>query len=262
MKTKRGPVRKFDAIDARGNRWRVKLGEESQAETAATRLLWAAGYFADFDYYQPELRVEGMQKLHRGEQFVTPDGVIHGARLELKPKGQKKVGNWDWFGNPFNGTRELDGLRVMMALVNNWDLKKVNNSIYREKNGALRYVVSDVGASFGKTGNPAARTKSNLFDYADSPFIQKTTAETVDLSMKSRPLAIEAIDPFNYAKRTHMEAVTRNIPRAHAKWLGQNLMRLSDAQLADCFRAAGYAPADAALYATVVRQRISDLAGL
>src|SRR5688572_22324721 len=35
---------KFDVTDAHGVIWKVKLGDESRAETAATRFLWAAGY--------------------------------------------------------------------------------------------------------------------------------------------------------------------------------------------------------------------------
>ena len=41
---------KFDVEDDQHVQWRVKLGEEPQSETAATRLLWAAGYFVDEDY--------------------------------------------------------------------------------------------------------------------------------------------------------------------------------------------------------------------
>ena len=53
----------------------------------------------------------------------------------------------------FTGTRELNGLRVMMALINNWDLKDENNAIYREKPVRDQiYEVSDLGASFGTTG--------------------------------------------------------------------------------------------------------------
>ncbi len=37
--------------DGQGVAWKVKLGAEPQAETAATRFLWAAGYFVDEDYY-------------------------------------------------------------------------------------------------------------------------------------------------------------------------------------------------------------------
>ena len=40
-----------------------------------------------------------------------------------------------------------------------------------------------------------------------------------------------------------MEKITRHIPRADAKWLGQRLSLLTDDQIRDGFRAAGYAPA-------------------
>ena len=48
---------KFDVKDDQGVQWRVKLGQEPQSETAATRFLWAAGYFVDEDFYLPELKV-------------------------------------------------------------------------------------------------------------------------------------------------------------------------------------------------------------
>jgi hypothetical protein len=121
---------KFDVADGQGVEWRVKLGQESQSETAATRFLWAAGYFADEDYYMAELTVKGLPTLRRGQEFVSSDGIVHGARLERKRATVKKLGDWDWFDNPFLGQRELNGLRVMMALMNSWDLKQVNNSIY------------------------------------------------------------------------------------------------------------------------------------
>ena len=151
-----GTSPKFDVTDEQGVRWRVKLGQEPQSETAATRLLWAAGYFVDEDYYLAELKVTGMPKLRRGGNFVSDDGTVHKARLERKLKEVKKLGNWDWFDNPFLGKQELNGLRVMMSLLNNWDLKEVNNSIYNV-DGERRYLVNDAGATFGKTGSPTAR---------------------------------------------------------------------------------------------------------
>src|SRR5438105_7578403 len=98
---------KFNVKDANGVTWRVKLGAEPQCETAATRLLWAAGYFVDEDYYLPELRVEGLPKLRRGRKFVTEGGIVHRARLKRKTHGIKKIGNWDWFQNPFVSSKEL-----------------------------------------------------------------------------------------------------------------------------------------------------------
>ena len=121
---------KFTVADARGVEWKVKLGEETQSETAAARFLWAAGYFVDEDYYLPELTVTGLPQLRRGDEFVALGGMVRGARLERKLKDVEKRGTWDWFDNPFAGTRTLNGLRVMMALLNNWDLKDVNNQIY------------------------------------------------------------------------------------------------------------------------------------
>ena len=234
-----GTSPKFDVEDHKGIKWRVKLGQEPRAETAATRLLFAAGYFVDEDYYIDELHVEGLPPLKRGQSFVTPDGVVHGARLERRMREVKKLGTWDWFKNPFAGTKEFNGLRIMMSLVNNWDLKTINNSIY-EVNDEAEYVVSDVGATFGKTGDPLHRSKSVLKDYEDSKFIDKVSGDFVDFVMHSRPPLLAAINIPNYEKRTHMQDVTKHIPRADAKWLGERLSQLTEQQIRDCFRASGY----------------------
>src|SRR5262245_60648690 len=55
-----GATPKFEVKDENGVHWKVKLGKEAQSETAATRLLWAAGYYVDPAYYFPEIRVEGL----------------------------------------------------------------------------------------------------------------------------------------------------------------------------------------------------------
>jgi len=256
---KQGTAPKFEVIDEQGVRWKVKLGEETKSETAASRLVWAAGYFTDEDYYLPELRVERMPRLDRGRKFVSDDGVVHGARLERSVKGQKKNGNWSWFKNPFTGSKELNGLRVMMALINNWDLKEINNAIYDQNGEGSRYVVSDLGATFGETGNTVVRSKSNPEDYSESKFIQKITPEHVDFVLSSRPLFITAIDVPNYVSRTHMQDIVKDIPVADAKWLGKLLEPLSDEQLRDCFRAAGYSPADVESNAAMVKERIRAL---
>jgi hypothetical protein len=249
---------KFDVKDAQGTHWRVKLGEESQPEVAAARLLYAAGYYVDQDYYFDEIKVEGLPKLHRGQNYVSADGVVRGARLKLKSKEYKKVGNWSWSKNPFAGTKELNGMRVMMALVNNWDVSTINNSIYAI-NGQREYVVSDIGASFGNTGSVATRSKGKLGDYEKSKFIAKTSPEYVDFVMHERPFFLAAVDVPYYLQRGRMEDVAKHIPRADAKWLGQRLGRLSDDQIRDCFRAAGYSPEQVDAYAKVVQERIAEL---
>jgi hypothetical protein len=257
-----GTSPKFDVKDGVGVKWRVKLGAEPQSETAATRLLWAAGYFSDEDYYFPEIKVNDMPpKLKRGQEFVSEGGVVRGARLERKAKDIKKVGTWSWFKNPFVGTKEFNGLRVMMALINNWDLKEINNSIY-VVGGEQRYVVTDVGASFGKTGSPLGRSKSDPNGYEKSGFIQKLRANDVDLELHSRPPLFAAVNLPNYRARSKMEDITKHIPRADAHWLGELLGHLSKDQLRDCFRSGGYSPEDSEGYATELQGRIEDLKAL
>jgi hypothetical protein len=255
-----GTSPKFDVKDANSVKWRIKTGAEPQSETAATRLLWAAGYFVDQDYYLAEVRVEGLPKLHRGENYVR-EGVVHGARLERKDERIKKTGNWDWFNNRFKGTRELNGLRVMMALLNNWDLKEINNSIY-VVDGQQRYVVSDVGASFGKTGSSISRSKSDEEGYEKSGFIEKQTDKDVDFEMHSRPFLPTFVNLPNYRGRTKMEEITKHIPRADAKWIGGLLGQLTEEQIRDCFRSAGYSPEEVEGYASEVRKRIAALNAL
>jgi hypothetical protein len=256
-----GTSPKFDVEDDKGIKWRVKLGQEPRAETAATRLLFAAGYFVDEDYYLDEVHVEGLPPLKRGQSFVTDDGVVHGARLERRMKEVKKLGTWDWFKNPFVGTKEFNGLRIMMALVNNWDLKTINNSIY-DVNDEAEYVVSDVGATFGKTGNPLHRSKSVLKDFEDSKFIDKVTPDFVEFVMHSRPPLLAAVNIPNYEKRTRMQDVTKHIPRADAKWLGQRLSQLTEVQIRDCFRAGGYTQEEVEGYSAVIQNRIAALNAL
>jgi len=253
---------KFSVVDGQGVEWKVKLGQESQSETAATRFLWAAGYFVDEDYFLAELTVKGLPTLRRGDAFVSSGGIVHGARLERKPTTVEKVGDWDWFDNPFLGQRELNGLRVMMALVNNWDLKAVNNAIY-VVGGERHYAISDLGASFGKSGRLGTQTKGVPWDYADSTFIKKVTPDDVQLEFHSRPFFLFWLFAHaNYHERTKMEKITKHIPRADARWLGQRLSRLTDDQVRNGFRAAGYGAAAVEILTRTIRTRIAALEAL
>ena len=78
---KEGSAPKFEVADARGVKWRVKLGPEAQAETAASRLVWAVGYNAEESYYLARARIEGLRNLSRGQNYVDGDSV-RGARFE------------------------------------------------------------------------------------------------------------------------------------------------------------------------------------
>ena len=87
-----GTSPKFDVEDEQGVQWKVKLGQEPQSETAATRFLWAAGYFVDEDYYLAEIKVHGYAEVAPWRGICL--GRRHGppARLERKLKEVKKLG--------------------------------------------------------------------------------------------------------------------------------------------------------------------------
>lgn len=252
---------KFDVEDEHGTTWKVKLGEEARPETAATRLLWAMGYVVDESYYRSRIHVLSLPRLVRGQEFVSDGGIVSGARLERDPE-TTDARAWSWSDNPFVGTREFNGLRVMMALLNNWDLKDGNNSTTAAANGDARFGITDLGATWGRTGNVFGRSKGVSKDYAGAPFIHKVTPTHVDFVLNSRPFLLSIVRFRSYRERTRMESVVRHIPIADARWMGDRLGELSPEQVRDCFRAAGYPPADVDAYAGVVLARIAALKAL
>ena len=259
---------KYVIRDDKGNKWKAKLGDEAKPETAATRIVWAVGYFTDEDYFLPEIHVQGLPSdLKRGRKLIGPDGTMTNVRLKLESKDRKKIGNWEWKNGPFAGTRELNGLRTLMSLINNWDMKDVNNSVFREKteNGArLLYIVTDLGASFGSPRFDAgyAHDKGELSEYQKSKFIKEVTDTEVNFESPGEPSKAILLNPAQYAKRRDLVWVGKHIPRADARWLGELLSHLSAQQFQDAFRAGGYTTAEANQFVTVVQDRIAQLGKL
>jgi hypothetical protein len=254
-----GVTAKFIVEDENGVRWRVKLGPEAKPETAATLLVRAAGFVADEDYYRAQIRVEGMKPIKHGKNYVTNDGWVREACLERFIKGRKRE-YWSWHDTHTRDPREFNGLRVMMALINNWDLKADNNSINEQNDGGLRLVVSDLGSSFGRTGALFIRSKGVVTDYAQTKFVEKVRGDHVDFVMNSRPCPlVMIIRPKYYLERTRMERITRDIPVADARWLGSRLARLSPEQIRRCFQDAGFSESEADVYTKTVLGRIDSL---
>jgi len=126
--------------------------------------------------------------------------------------------------------------------------------------GQREFLVSDLGASFGKTGAVTTRSKGNLKDYEHSSFITAATVEYLSFKMATRPSPM--LKPFertNYRTRAQMELITKKIPRADALWIGQQLTRLTEEQIRDAFRAAHYPPVEVERYAKVLETRIAEL---
>jgi hypothetical protein len=248
-----GTSPKFEVEDENGTKWKVKLGEEVKSETAATRLVWAVGYFVDDDYYRPHIQVHGLKRLSRGQEFVSGDTVTN-VRLERMRKGDESGSAWSWYDNSFTGTRDFNGLRVMMAFINMWDLKEINNGV---RDG--QYTVTDLGAAFGKTGNSFTRSKGVLKDYAAAQFIENVTTTYVDFIMDSRPFALSVVDVPNYRLRTQMQTVVKRIPIDDVRWIAGRLGQLSNTQIRDAFGTAGFSPVEVDGYTKVVLQRIAEL---
>ena len=258
---------KFDVRDQAGKKWRAKLGEEAQPEIVATRLLWAVGYITNENYLFPHLIVEGLPAhLRRGQNFVGKESDVSQVRLQRHAGEGKKVGNWSWRKSPFKGTREFNGLRIMMALISNWDLKDENNAIYEDehKPGTKLYEVSDLGTSFGMSGKSYtdSLSKNNLPAYRRSKFVSKVTNDYVDFNFPTHPPFFYIFNLPLFIGKFRLHWVGKHIPRADAKWVGSLLAQLSHEQIRDAFRAADYSPEQVEAYATAVEARIAQLGKL
>ncbi len=259
---KGGHNSKFDVEDSAGTKWKAKLGIEAQPETVASRILWSVGYFTNENYLIKNLEVQGLPAhLRRGQGHVTSPNHLDEARLQKHEDGEKKTANWSWKHNPFVGQREFNGLRVMMALLGNWDLKNENNAIYTQKDGTQHYLVTDLGTAFGPSGNRWTEegSKNNLKAYRKTKFITKTTRKYVSFSLPRYPPFLFVFNLPIYVHQVSMRWVGNKIPREDAKWIGSLLAQLSTAQIESAFRAGGYTTEQASAFAQVLQARIAEL---
>jgi hypothetical protein len=265
---KDGESPKFKVKDARNVEWSVKLGPESQSETVASRIVWAAGYFAEEAYYYERVRIEDLPRLSRGREYVDARGTVRGARFEPRRATVERGDTWDWGDNPFEGTRQLNGLKVLMILLNNYDARENNNHVLRVYNPArkrheARYVVTDLGATLGRAGGlGGTRSKNNLKDFLSTGFVLGTEDGAVTFDYDTRPSKLGTLSvlyPPYYFGEVKKEKSMRGIPIAHARWIGSLLSQLSDRQLRQAFHAADYDPSTTEAYVRALRQRINQL---
>lgn len=227
---------KYRIKDGSGRIWVAKIADESQPETAAVRILWAVGYPTEINYLVPKLTIPGK-------------GTFKNVRLEARPANIDRQDRWSWTDNPFAGTNELQGLKIMMALINNWDLKDGNNIIL-QTGGERQYVISDLGSSFGKFApvsfpilNRFGRSVNNPEHYAKSEFVK----------------GIEEDGGLDMAYKGNSRSLFDDITPAQGRWAADLLKQLSDKQIRDAFRAANYSPSEVRMLAQAVRNRIREL---
>ena len=239
---------KYHVRDGSGRKWVVKVGNEARPETTAIRLLWAVGYVTEINYLLPCVHIAGAPKPRKDVPRCEGDGFAD-VRFEERGDGVKRGESWDWKSNPFYGKRELNGLLVMMALLNNWDLKTSNNVVLQATNAEgvteQRYVISDLGATFGKTGGPISHSRNEPEKYVKTQFIEGAKGGRV-----------------RFAYSGKQSGLFDEISVADAKWIGSLLAQLSDKQIEDAFRAADFTPEETQMLVAQVKDRISQLVNL
>lgn len=237
---KGGYSKKYRVRDGSSREWVVKIGKEAQSETSAVRLLWGVGYLTEVNYLVPRVTIPGK-------------GTFTNVRFEARPEAWDRVGEWKWKTNPFTSTPEYQGLKIMMALINNWDLKDTNNVIVQvptNRGNELRYLISDLGATFGHASTTPilwriTRSRNNPKNYAKSDFLEKVKGNRVVLHFGGKN-----------------RGLMKDISVDDAVWLGSWLAQLSDQQVSDAFRAANYTPDQVELLTRTVRARTNELLSL
>lgn len=230
-----GHNKKYRIEDGAGRIWVAKLGREAKPETAAVRLLWALGYKTEINYLVPTITIPGK-------------GTFQNVRLEARPAKIDRLNEWSWDDNPFIGKPELQGLRIMMVFMKNWDVLDLQNKVLQVGN-ERHYIVSDLGSTFGKLGNNnlpviyrLGRSTGDVEDYSRTQLIRRVEGDNVILSYKGKS-----------------RDVFEGIKVADARWLSGLLNRLSDKQISDAFRAANFSPTEIDLYVRSVKNKIREL---
>jgi len=254
---------KIRVTDASGMEWTVKFGTEVNAETFATRMAWATGYFVEPDYFVASGRVQNVGKLTRAKAHVKSDGSFTDARFEMhREKGVKKFEqeeSWGWLKNPFTGTKELNGLKVMFMLLSNWDNKDIrdlkrgsNTAIFRYPAKATesgdaedRYLITDWGGSMGKWGGYLGREKWDCKGFK---------SQTRDFVKGVRGDFLQ----FGYSGQ-HTDDFKSDIRVSDVKWLLQYLGRITDAQIRAGLQSSGATPEEVECFTQSLRERINLL---
>jgi hypothetical protein len=246
--------------DAHGRLWRVKWGHEARPESFAVRFAWACGYFAEVTHYVPAGVVEGAAQLTRARACLQEDGRFTDARFELEDRGVRMFfdeHSWSWDDNPFVGTPQLSGLKIVVMLLSNWDTKDrrdvsrgSNTAIFEHRVSRLareaRYLITDWGGAMGKWGaNVVSRGRWDPEGFA---------AQTANFVTRAADGSVS----FGYQGQRTAE-IARGIPPDHVAWFCRYARRLTPAALREGLLACGATDDEAARFADALVDRIRQL---
>ena len=253
-----GRAPKLLVTDSLKRTWSVKFGPEVHSEVFATRMLQAVGYNADSSYFLPGGQIDSVGALGRAAAKIDRDSNnrFPAARFELREQGIHPVaGNWTFVDNPFIGRPEFQGLKIMMMLLSNWDVKDARSSdgpntliLGVQKDGKeieRRYIIGDWGATMGKWGNIATRGKWDCKGYADQTpsFVKGVHLGKVGFGFEGK----------------RREDVAEGISVDDVRWLMQYLGKVTDSQIRAALQASGATNQETDCFARAVRARIEQL---
>jgi hypothetical protein len=238
--------------DANGRKWDVKFGVEASPDTFCTHLAAALGYYVEPTYFVADGVIEGAGSLTRARKDVDKGGHFQAGRFQLRSSEPHfmRTADWSWDQNPFVGTPELGGLKILNMLVSNWDDKDArdegrgsNTAIYQE--GKLLYFfIDDWGGGMGRWGKFFTRDKWNASSFlSQSHDFVKRKGSGLD---------------WGYVGQ-HSALMTKGVTPDDARWLLQYLGRVTDDQLRAGLLASGASAEETAKYVEGLRLRIQAL---
>jgi hypothetical protein len=244
---------KIEVRDPANRIWVVKFGSEVHSDTFAPRLLHVLGYAATPTYYVGEGNISEIRGLKRAKYFVSKTGAFRNARFKLHhddaagAAGPRNT-TWSWVDNPFVGSHELGGLKILMMLTSNWDAKDSRDGDGESNNSTIGrewYAVTDWGASMGKTGGFFGRDRWDWIGY------RAQTAAFVRSAPDGNPV-------FGF-KGKHGPDIAAGIRIEDVRWLLTYLSRVTDEGLQAGLVASGASPAVAQEFTSCIRARIGQL---
>lgn len=228
--------------DANGVAWYVKFGYEAKPETFASRIVRSAGYFAPISYYLAQGEIQGVtpDKLKRAAKAIDSSGRFRDARFSREldmVEGEK----WTLDESGLKGSKELSGLKLIVMLTSNWDIKFPNFAVIRQA-GQPMFAITDWGQTFGA---PDMKSQWNCKQYSD---VTKSWTDGVE-------------DGYLYLRfGGEMDnVITNGIRVEHARWLLGVLSGLSESRIREFAKMAGATPEESSCFATAFLQRVGSL---
>ena len=251
-----GASAKILVTDSAGLEWRVKAGPEARADSFCTRFAAALGYFSEVTWFRAEAGVEGFDARRR-PRIIDSRGRATWVSFELRePNTRFAPEGWTWTESPFAGTPELNGLKILVMLLSNWDNKDArdarrgsNVGVWdREEDGrrVRAYFVNDWGQSMGgwktRWGNGTAW---------DCRTYSSESANFASLGADSRVR-------FGY-RGQHTADFSSGITRDDVRWFMKYAGRITDAQINTGLLVSGASKEEQTCFSAALRKRLEQL---